>query len=184
MGTEVSLVVAAPRPLLVARDGGGGREGCDEGAGERPSPADDDEGDDGHQTGGGRGDEGPSEHRPERRTGVRLVIDNRTDGVRLPADQEAQVYQIVQEALANVVKHAGAREARIVMERTTRSLKVSVEDDGCGGARRARTAVDCGEHYGLVFFEGGNLRFQRIDSAGTLQGPKVSVGTGQNNIPP
>lgn len=85
----------------------------------------------------------------EDRTGVRLVIDNRADGVRLPADQEAQVYQIVQEALANVVKHAGAREARIVMERTTRSLKVSVEDDGRGGARRARTGVDCGEHYGL-----------------------------------
>jgi two-component system nitrate/nitrite sensor histidine kinase NarX len=85
----------------------------------------------------------------EDRTGVKLTIDNRADGVRLPPEQEAQVYQIVQEALANVVKHAGARDARIVIERTARSLKVSVEDDGCGGAGRARDGVECGEHYGL-----------------------------------
>ena len=85
----------------------------------------------------------------EDRTGVKLTIDNRADGVQLPPEQEAQVYQIVQEALANVVKHAGARDARIVIERTTRSLKVSVEDDGCGGAGRAHAGVECGEHYGL-----------------------------------
>jgi two-component system nitrate/nitrite sensor histidine kinase NarX len=83
----------------------------------------------------------------EDRTGVKLTIDDRAGGVRLPPEQEAQVFQIVQEALANVVKHAGARDARIVLERTSRSLKVSVEDGGCGGARRA--GVDCGEHYGL-----------------------------------
>jgi two-component system nitrate/nitrite sensor histidine kinase NarX len=36
-----------------------------------------------------------------------------------------------------------------VLERTARSLKVSVEDDGRGGAGRARDGVECGEHYGL-----------------------------------
>lgn len=85
----------------------------------------------------------------EDRTGVKLTIDNRADGVRLPPEQEAQVYQIVQEALANVVKHAGAQDARVVIERTARSLKVSVEDDGRGGAGRAQEGVECGEHYGL-----------------------------------
>jgi two-component system nitrate/nitrite sensor histidine kinase NarX len=88
-------------------------------------------------------------HTFEDRTGVKLTIESRTPDLRLPPDQETQVYQIVQEALANVVKHAGASSARIVIERTTRSLKISVEDDGCGVARRSRADAARGEHYGL-----------------------------------
>lgn len=87
-------------------------------------------------------------HTFEDRTGVKLTIESRTD-LRLPPDQETQVYQIVQEALANVVKHAGANCARILIERTTRSLKISVEDDGCGVSRRSRADAARGEHYGL-----------------------------------
>lgn len=41
-----------------------------------------------------------------------------------------------------------------------------------------------GEHYGLAFFEGGNLRFQRINADGTLAGPKIAVADGQGNILP
>jgi two-component system, NarL family, nitrate/nitrite sensor histidine kinase NarX len=86
----------------------------------------------------------------EDRTGVKLTIDNRASDLRLPPDQEAQVYQIVHEALANVIKHAGASSARIVIDRSSRSLKISVEDDGCGVPRRARAAaITAGEHYGL-----------------------------------
>lgn len=85
----------------------------------------------------------------EERCGVKLTIESRTPDLRLPPDQETQVYQIVQEALANVVKHAGARCARILIERTTRSLKISVEDDGCGVSRRSRADAARGEHYGL-----------------------------------
>jgi two-component system, NarL family, nitrate/nitrite sensor histidine kinase NarX len=109
----------------------------------------------------------------EDRTGVRLTIDNRAGGMSLPADQEAQVYQIVQEALANVVKHAGARDARIVIERTSRSLKVSVEDDGRGGARRVRIGADCGEHYGLDIMReraqriGATLEIRSVAGRGT-----------------
>lgn len=85
----------------------------------------------------------------EDRTGVKLTIENRAADLRLPPDHEAQVYQIVQEALANVVKHAGASGARILIERTIRSLKISVEDDGCGVSRRARAGAGHRERYGL-----------------------------------
>ena len=71
------------------------------------------------------------------RTGVELRIENRARDLRLPAEQEAQVYQIVREALANVIKHAGASSARVVLERTARSLRVSVEDDGSRRLHRA-----------------------------------------------
>lgn len=108
------------------------------------------------------------------RTGVALRIESRTRDLRLPAEQEAQVYQIVREALANVIKHAGASHARVVLERTARSVRVSVEDDGAGTRivrRREGGAPD--EHYGLAIMRerarriGGRLRIVSTPGKGT-----------------
>jgi len=108
------------------------------------------------------------------RTGVDLRIENRTSDLRLPAEQEAQVFQIVREALANVIKHAGASSARVVLERTATSLRVSVEDDGSGARiarRRSGSAPD--EHYGLEIMRerarriGGRLRIMSAPGKGT-----------------
>jgi two-component system nitrate/nitrite sensor histidine kinase NarX len=109
----------------------------------------------------------------EERTGVALTIDNRTADLRLPADQEVQVYQIVQEALANVIKHAGARHARIVIERSARRVRISVEDDGRGVPRGSRHAGAAGEHFGLDIMReraqriGGNLEIRSAPGKGT-----------------
>lgn len=108
------------------------------------------------------------------RTGVALRIENRARDLKLPAEQEAQVYQIVREALANVIKHAGASNARVVLERTPKSFRVSVEDDGSGAAiarRRAGAAGD--DHYGLAIMRerarriGGRLRIVSAPGKGT-----------------
>jgi signal transduction histidine kinase len=60
---------------------------------------------------------------------VELVIDSR---IRLAPDEQIEVFRIVQEGLANVRRHSGARRAwvRIVEDGRTRS--VIVEDDGAG----------------------------------------------------
>jgi two-component system nitrate/nitrite sensor histidine kinase NarX len=108
------------------------------------------------------------------RTGVALRIESRTRDLKLPAEQEAQVYQIVREALANVIKHAGASNARVVLERTAKSVRVSVEDDG-SGARIARRSADAqgDEHYGLAIMRerarriGGSLRIVSAPGKGT-----------------
>ncbi|MBL0143985.1 MAG: GAF domain-containing protein [Betaproteobacteria bacterium] len=108
------------------------------------------------------------------RTGVALRIENRARNLRLPAEQEAQVYQIVREALANVIKHAGASNARVVLDRTAKSFRVSVEDDGSGTRilrRRPGSAPD--EHYGLEIMRerarriGGRLRIVSAPGKGT-----------------
>lgn len=109
------------------------------------------------------------------RTGVDLRIENRARDLRLPAEQESQVYQIVREALANVIKHAGATNARVVLERTAKSLRVSVEDDGAGArlARRRAGAPGDGDHYGLEIMRerarriGGRLRIVSAPGKGT-----------------
>jgi len=60
----------------------------------------------------------------------------------LPPDVQAQVFRIVQEALTNVRKHAGAGRAEVALATAEGSLLVSVADDGRGfepAASRART---------------------------------------------
>src|SRR6185437_15631799 len=53
---------------------------------------------------------------------------------RLPEPVEAAAYYVVSEALANVVKHAGAESADVRVAGANGTLLVEVEDDGRGGA--------------------------------------------------
>ncbi|HEX2102960.1 MAG TPA: PAS domain-containing protein [Solirubrobacteraceae bacterium] len=57
---------------------------------------------------------------------------------RLPGPVEASVYFFISEALTNVVKHARALEARVAVRCEADRLLVEVDDDGVGGATRAR----------------------------------------------
>jgi PAS domain S-box-containing protein len=62
------------------------------------------------------------------------------DGMRLAKDVEANLYRIVQEALHNVVKHAEASHADLLVEMSGGVLTLIVEDDGVG--------FDIDEHHG------------------------------------
>jgi signal transduction histidine kinase len=54
------------------------------------------------------------------------------EGERLPAEVETALYRIVQESLTNIVRHAQARSASILIERRPASVRAIVEDDGRG----------------------------------------------------
>ena len=56
---------------------------------------------------------------------------------RLPDAVELAAYFVVSEALTNVVKHASATQASVLLERKPATLRVTVTDDGVGGARIA-----------------------------------------------
>jgi len=51
-----------------------------------------------------------------------------------PADVGVAAYRIVQEAMTNVVRHAHARTAHVLLDYAAESLTVSVTDDGQGAA--------------------------------------------------
>jgi len=53
---------------------------------------------------------------------------------RLPAPLESAAYFAVSELLANVVKHADARQVLIDLRRDGEALRITVADDGHGGA--------------------------------------------------
>lgn len=66
--------------------------------------------------------------------GVRVEVDRRGEPRPLPAEVELAAYRIVQEGLANVVRHAGAPAARVVLAFRTEDLKVEITDEGHGPA--------------------------------------------------
>jgi two-component system nitrate/nitrite sensor histidine kinase NarX len=113
-----------------------------------------------------------------RRSGIELVFDCTVSELDLAAEQQLQIFYIVQEALANVSHHSGARVARLTVERDGDELKVSVEDDGCGpdeailDPRCAGRLTEAG-HHGLQIMReragraGGRLHIGALPSGGT-----------------
>ena len=55
-------------------------------------------------------------------------------GQRLSPAVENTAYFVVSEALANVAKHSGATTSQVVVVAAGPALRVTVEDDGTGGA--------------------------------------------------
>jgi signal transduction histidine kinase len=58
----------------------------------------------------------------------------------LGRDRERLVYRLVQEALTNVVKHAGASRASVTAEEADDEVRISIGDDGAGFDAGASTA--------------------------------------------
>jgi signal transduction histidine kinase len=54
------------------------------------------------------------------------------DRGRLAPETESTIYRVVQEALTNAAKHAGAERVRVEVARVNGSVEVVVEDDGRG----------------------------------------------------
>jgi len=67
------------------------------------------------------------------RTGIALEYRNRVVDLRLTVDQEAQVFFIVQEALANVGRHSRATQATLTLEGAGDYYVVTIDDNGRGG---------------------------------------------------
>ncbi len=94
-------------------------------------------------------------------------------GERLEEELENAVYRLVQEALTNVVKHAGAKSARVAVTEAGGELLVEVQDDGAGfdtanvdqgfGLTGMRERVGlAGGTLSIVSGEGGTLLTARL----------------------
>ena len=102
------------------------------------------------------------------RTGVRAAFHGAGLG-RLPREVETAVYRVVQEALSNAAKHAGAAAVSVAVARPDGHVSVAVEDDGAGfdpaAAPRGRLGLlGMRERVELV---GGELEVESAPGAGT-----------------
>jgi signal transduction histidine kinase len=104
------------------------------------------------------------------------AIELRVEGepVHLPAGIDLSAYRIVQEALTNVVKHAGDATAEVVIRYAPRVLELEVSDDGRGG----RSGVN-GSGHGLI-----GMRERVALYGGTLEaGPRNGGYTVRATLP-
>ncbi len=126
----------------------------------------------------------------EGRSGIRTHVEASIADERLPPDAETVLYRLVQEALTNIVKHAGAESVSIVLSRRAGGVSVVVEDDGRGFAltdvkNDALGLVGMRERLALL---DGTLAIESTPGAGTalaaylpLKGPP---GSGTGDEPP
>jgi signal transduction histidine kinase len=75
------------------------------------------------------------------RAGVRVEVRIEGRPSELPAGLDLSAYRIVQEALTNVVRHAGPATARVTVRHSPGQVAVEVVDDGGGAAKGLESAV-------------------------------------------
>jgi two-component system nitrate/nitrite sensor histidine kinase NarX len=105
------------------------------------------------------------------RTGIRLEFENRIPDLNLTVDQEVQVFHILQEALSNVARHSGAKQATLTLDADDGQYAFTVEDDGRGvfvmGAQ-----PDLRHHFGISIMSeraqrlGGNIEIANRPQGG------------------
>jgi signal transduction histidine kinase len=67
-----------------------------------------------------------------RRSEIEVSVESESVPEDLPDEYRICLYRIVQEALNNAVRHSGARNAKVAVERLAESIVVRVTDDGRG----------------------------------------------------
>lgn len=90
-------------------------------------------------------------------SGVACAVQAELDG-RLAPTLETVLYRVSQEALANVVKHAGARHALVSLQRSNGSVVLEVRDDGVGFEPEHHEGGR--DHFGLMAMR------ERVEMAG------------------
>lgn len=116
------------------------------------------------------------------RTGIPLQLINRMPQLRMNSEAEADVYYIVQEALANVEHHARARHGWLRIEPVAAGAEIRVEDDGIGGL--AGAAGSPGHHGVEIMREraqrlGAELTFGARGGGGTVVRLVLPVANGE-----
>lgn len=106
------------------------------------------------------------------RTGIKLHLANRMPELRLSPPEELDIFHVVQEALANIERHSGARRAWLSVEPTLTGVVLRVEDDGVG-PQPGEAGVRSGAHYGIDIMSerarrlGGDLTVTQRSEGGT-----------------
>ena len=85
-----------------------------------------------------------------RQTGVQVHYRGKlSDGI-FPPEAAIHVYRIVQEALNNVARHSGAREAWVILEEKENQLNLEIRDNGAGFEAGADLRRAAGQGIGLM----------------------------------
>ena len=105
----------------------------------------------------------------ERQAGIHLSYEKSGNVFAVDGDAAIHVYRVLQEALNNVTRHSGAKEAWVRLRFLPKTLELHVEDHGSGFTAQTRK-----QGIGLVAMReraellGGSLEFAHPAEGGTL----------------
>ncbi len=112
------------------------------------------------------------------RTEFRLSVENGSFGATLDDEQATTIFRIVQESLTNVVRHANATLADVVLSERNGKLRIMIADDGVGSfpgdQRKPRS-------FGLVGIKeriaalGGMFKMESVPGRGTTLEVEIAV---------
>jgi signal transduction histidine kinase len=102
-------------------------------------------------------------------SGLEVDLESQLGEERLATEAETTLYRVIQEALTNVVKHAGAERVSILLQRKNSAVVAVVEDDGSGfdpGSTR-EDALGLAGMRERVSLAGGRLQVESSPGSGT-----------------
>ncbi len=112
---------------------------------------------------------------PSGRGDLRVELDLRVDERDIPEALKIVIYRVLQEAMNNVVQHAGAQVARVRLLRSSGNIELIIEDNGCGfDLAGEKMRAPGGRGMGLtnmrerVEVTNGSLSLETIKGAGTI----------------
>jgi signal transduction histidine kinase len=80
--------------------------------------------------------------------GVKVDVDWHGSREPLPTDIDLSAFRIIQEAVTNVVRHAGTKQCEVCIDRQDGQLSIEVTDSGRGGSGHGGVAAGTG--YGIT----------------------------------
>ena len=105
----------------------------------------------------------------ERQTGIAISYEKQGEPFPVDGSAGVHVYRVLQEALNNVARHSGAKQAWVRLRFLPQTLELEVEDHGVGfqerPAKRGIGLVAMRERSELM---GGQIVFSRASEGGTL----------------
>lgn len=127
------------------------------------------------------------------RTGVFLDFTNYVPDLNLMVEQEVQVFHIVQEALANIGRHAHALRAHLILDKKDGFYEVTIQDDGGGIFSTAPGSGAGGRaqpgHFGMSIMQerakrlGGEITVGATAGQGTLVRLSFPATKGRPEVP-
>jgi len=107
------------------------------------------------------------------RTGCRVTVTGEEPVPRLETTVETALFRIAQEALANVAKHAAAKDVRVAVDADDNAVRLTVSDDGVGFDPSLLAEPDAQRGWGFLTMSeraeavGGHFRVESSPGAGT-----------------
>ena len=120
----------------------------------------------------------------EKQTGIGISYEKSGEPFAVKGSAAIHVYRVLQEALNNIARHAGVREARVRLRFLADALELEVEDHGSGfAASTPKTGIGLVAMRERAELLGGTIEFTRPAQGGTLVRLRVPREKAESDAP-